>query len=290
MIHRKKLVRYLVPHIHADGSHHRAHAISPRALLGWLQVLIFLTVGLYLLRANGAQILGVAQFSATEIIEATNNRRIEDGLPPLVVNEKLSEAAAQKASDIYTNNYWAHNSPAGRTPWDFINATGYSYVFAGENLARDFTSAQEVVKAWMRSPTHRANLLDGNFREIGVAVAGGNLQGKEGTLVVQMFGTSRESPSFAKATEGKPSSESKVEGSQTLTENQQVTVLASRRMIIARTVSLGLTGLIFGLFLTEIWVSARRADMPKKAGVFAHLAILGLVLLAVWYAAQGAIL
>lgn len=288
MIHGKKLVRYLTPHIHQDGSHHRAHAIGMGALVGYLQVLILVTLGLVFLRAGGAQILGVAKFTTSEIIEMTNVKRVENGLPPLAVNERLSEAARAKASDVYANNYWAHNSPGGKTPWDFITAAGFEYVFAGENLARDFTSAGQVVEAWMDSPSHRSNLLDKNFREIGVAVASGKLSAREGTLVVQMFGASRESPSFAEATEGKP--EVKVDSSQTLTENQSVTVLASRHLTIARTVSLGLTGLVFILFMVEVWVSTRRADMQIRGGIFAHLAILGFVLLAVWYAAGGAIL
>ena len=150
----------------------------------------------------------------------------------------------------------------------------------------------------MNSPSHRSNLLDKNFKEIGVAVASGKLSGREGTLVVQMFGTSKESPAFAevldseartrRASVGKP--ESTVDSSQTLTENQSVTVLASRRMAVARTVSLGLTGLVFMLFMVEVWVSTRRADMHIRGGIFAHLAILGFVLAAVWYAAGGAIL
>lgn len=285
MIRGKKLVRYLTPHIHQDGSHHRAHAIGMGALLGYLQVLIFLTLGLYFLRLGGAQILGVAKFTTAEIIEITNAKRVENGLPPLVFNEKLSLAARAKASDVYANNYWAHNSPGGKTPWSFITAVDYQYIFAGENLARDFNDAASVVTAWMNSPSHRSNLLDKNFKEIGVAVASGKLGAREGTLVVQMFGTSRESPQLAVA-----SSQTTTVNSEQLAVNSSVTVLASRHLAIARTVSLGLTGLVFGLFLVEVWISARRADMQIRGGIFAHLAILGFVLAAVWYAAGGAIL
>ena len=296
MIRAKKIIRYLVPHVHADGSRHRAHAIGMGALVGYLQVLIFLTLGLFLMRAGGLQILGVAKFTTSEIIEMTNAKRAENGLAPLAFNEKLSAAASEKANDIYANNYWAHNSPSGKTPWDFITAVDYQYIFAGENLARDFTDADSVVRAWMDSSSHRSNLLDKNFKEIGVAVASGKLGGREGTLVVQMFGASRESPpstidqSPLTIDQKQECQMSNVKCQMSATENQSVTVLASRHMAIARTVSLGLTGLVFGLFLVEVWVSARRADMQIRGGIFAHLAILGFVLLAVWYAAQGAIL
>ncbi len=135
-------------------------------------------------------ILGyAAQIKPTEIVRLTNHERQTRGLSALNLNEKLSAAAAKKASDMFAKNYWAHVSPTGTQPWYFITDSGYAYRFAGENLARDFSDPGAVVTAWMNSPTHRDNLLNSRYQEIGVAVVDGSLQGRETTLVVQMFGT-----------------------------------------------------------------------------------------------------
>ena len=84
--------------------------------------------------------------------------------------------------------YWDHFGPNGETPWQFIRASSYAYVYAGENLAKGFRTSEGVVEAWMASPTHRANIMSGNYKDIGVAVVEGELLGKQTILVVQMFG------------------------------------------------------------------------------------------------------
>jgi hypothetical protein len=90
---------------------------------------------------------------------------------------------------MYARDYWAHVSPIGTQPWFFITESGYQYRYAGENLARDFSDPDSVVKAWMNSPSHKDNLLSDKYHDIGVAVVDGKLGGQETTLVVQMFGT-----------------------------------------------------------------------------------------------------
>jgi uncharacterized protein YkwD len=103
---------------------------------------------------------------------------------------------------MFTNQYWAHTSPQGKEPWDFIRIAGYTYQAAGENLARDFMGTGEMMDAWMNSPTHRANIVSSRYQEIGIAVVNGNLDGTDTTLVVQMFGRPREAaqPAVAPAT------------------------------------------------------------------------------------------
>lgn len=145
--------------------------------------------GFYVIKLNAPQILGAVTFSADQIIQLTNQKRSENGLPALSTNSLLAQAAAAKGANMFSENYWAHNSPSGKTPWVFISAAGYKYVYAGENLARDFSDAASVINAWMNSPSHRSNLLDKNFKEIGVAVLSGKLTGTDGILVVQEFGS-----------------------------------------------------------------------------------------------------
>jgi hypothetical protein len=131
-----------------------------------------------------------AQIAPERIIELTNQKRAEAGAPALVYNSALTEAALRKAGDMFAFNYWAHNSPSGRDPWTFFLEVGYRYLYAGENLARDFANPEAVVAAWMASPTHRDNIVNSKYKEIGVAVIDGTLNGIETTLVVQHFGTS----------------------------------------------------------------------------------------------------
>ncbi len=195
MIHHKVIhhVRHLhhqvLPHLHEDGQEHHAHGLSLLALFVYLQVFVVTAAGFYIIGAKAPAILGTITFSADQIISLTNAKRAENGLPALAFNSQLAQAAAGKASNMFAENYWAHFAPSGKTPWNFITGAGYKYVYAGENLARDFSDAQSVINAWMNSPSHKSNLLDKNFREIGVSVTEGKLTGIDGILVVQMFAT-----------------------------------------------------------------------------------------------------
>ena len=155
-------------------------------------------------------VLGFASNIAPDkVIELTNQKRAENGLLPLKLNGQLSEAAQRKAADMFAFNYWSHSSPSGRQPWDFFGEVGYRYIYAGENLARDFMNSSEVVEAWMRSPSHKDNIINSHYQEIGLAVVNGTLNGVETTLVVQLFGapaqvqaSKPEIPPIARAAQG----------------------------------------------------------------------------------------
>ena len=135
------------------------------------------------------KVLGIAtDITANKLFELTNTEREKKGLSKLTYNEKLASAAVKKANDMFYANYWAHYSPTGKTPWDFILAEGYKYEYAGENLAKDFMFSNDVVQAWMESPSHRENLLKKDYTEVGFGIVNGTLEGEELTLVVQMFG------------------------------------------------------------------------------------------------------
>jgi len=129
-----------------------------------------------------------AQYSAGTLVTLTNSARAQNGLGGLATNSALASAAYNKAKDMFENNYFAHNSPSGKTPWDFIKEAGYSYSYAGENLAIGYTDPDELFSAWMGSPTHRENIINPNFREIGIAVVSGTFQGSETLIAVQEFG------------------------------------------------------------------------------------------------------
>jgi hypothetical protein len=123
------------------------------------------------------------------VVEKTNNERDDLSLTPLVRSAVLDEAARLKAEDMAKNGYFAHYSPTGVSPWYWFGQANYPYVHAGENLAVHFTDSKEVVEAWMKSPTHRANIVNNNYREIGVGTARGRYEGFDTVFVVQLFGT-----------------------------------------------------------------------------------------------------
>lgn len=142
--------------------------------------------------------LTYADINKESIVNFTNQKRVESGLTPLKINYSLESSAITKANDMLANNYWAHNSPQGKTPWTFIRGAGYKYIFAGENLAEGYSSTEAVIAAWMASPSHRANILNRNYKEVGVAIISGNLKGKSTTLVVEHFGSSSQTKATKK--------------------------------------------------------------------------------------------
>ena len=123
------------------------------------------------------------------LIQQANTARRDAGLPSLTPNDLLQEAARKKGEDMLKNNYFAHTSPAGVTPWKWFDSAGYNYVYAGENLAIDFSTGEGVHEAWMNSPGHRANILNPRYRDIGIAVVSGKFQDRTTTVVVQHFGS-----------------------------------------------------------------------------------------------------
>ena len=124
---------------------------------------------------------------AKQIIGLTNTERSAFGLGLVIENEKLTLAAKDRINDMFAKNYWDHYAPEGTEPWDAVKNAGYNYSYAGENLGKGFTDANAVVGAWMNSPSHRENLLNGNYEEIGVAIGSGLLNGRNTTIIVQLF-------------------------------------------------------------------------------------------------------
>ncbi len=139
-----------------------------------------------------ATVLPAVLVDLTNNVRASNNERI------LTRSDVLDTAARLKAEDMARNGYFAHTSPAGLSPWHWFNEAGYSFKYAGENLAIDFSESVDVQNAWLNSPTHKANILGSRFTEIGIATVDGMYQGHATTYVVEMFGMPAASP-IAKA-------------------------------------------------------------------------------------------
>ncbi len=130
-----------------------------------------------------------ASVVASVLVDLTNDNRMTYHEKPLIRNAKLDTAAQLKGEDMAKFGYFAHESPAGVTPWHWFKQAGYAFVYAGENLAINFTESSDIEKAWLDSPTHKANLLDVKFHEIGIATVEGTYENNPTIFVVQMFGT-----------------------------------------------------------------------------------------------------
>lgn len=129
--------------------------------------------------------------SGQVIVGLTNTERQSAGLPALAWNGSLSSSAAAKGRDMCDKGYWAHTAPDGATGWTFMTAAGYGYRLAGENLAKGFGSDDGVVTGWMASPGHRANILNSEYRDVGVASVSCAFQGVETTIVVAHYGVTK---------------------------------------------------------------------------------------------------
>ncbi len=143
----------------------------------------------------------LAEVLPAVLVNLTNQEREIAKLPDLTTDPLLTEAAQAKATDMAGRGYFAHNDPtSGAEPWVWLDRAGYRYDFAGENLAVNFIDSNDVLRAWMQSPTHRENIVRSSFSQIGIGVASGVYQGRPSVFVVQFFGR----PAFAEATAGKP--------------------------------------------------------------------------------------
>lgn len=179
------LKKLFIPHHHNDF---RPHAFRHKWLSFYSLGLIFSQLAFGITFYSGPELtLTQAQNVKSEIVELTNKERGDQGLLILRENSVLNLAAQKKAADMFDEGYFLHASPDGKEPWDFITESGYSYSYAGENLAKGFRNGDDVVSAWMQSPSHKDNILNNTYQDIGVAVASGKLNGKSTTLIVQLF-------------------------------------------------------------------------------------------------------
>jgi len=198
----RKLKKYLIPH---EGNDHQPHLLRPQSvifvcMLALIVESIFLFGSSYIIPRS--KLFGVILVNA--LINGTNQARTTDGLSSLHESPLLDAAAQEKANDMVANNYFAHTSPSGLSPWYWFENVGYNFTAAGENLAVDFTDSQDVTAAWLNSPEHRANILTAGYTDIGMATAQGEFQGHPAVYVVELFGTPSKVFSFAPIAKAAP--------------------------------------------------------------------------------------
>ncbi len=176
----------LLPH---ESNNHRAKILHIDSILIVITLLVFSSFLLSSIQSKYPEVLGISyNITPADLLNQTNKVRQENGLSALALDSALSQAASQKAADMFAKDYWAHVAPDGATPWGFIKNSGYVYLYAGENLARGFSNTSDIVNAWMASPSHRDNMLSSNYDDVGFAISTGSLTGSDTVLVVEMFG------------------------------------------------------------------------------------------------------
>lgn len=288
------LHNWFLPH---KDTHKKAHLLSPHALVAYSLLFILLQVGFSIFSFYKPGVLGInSGVDLKKVIELTNMERAKAGLPPVSENSELDKAAQLKAANMFEENYWAHFAPSGKTPWDFILGSGYRFTFAGENLAKNFQSSNEVVTAWMNSKTHRENLLNSNYKDIGVAVVDGVLNGQKTTLVVQEFGTTE-------ALAQKPSidvSGKAIEVPQNDLNNQPLILSVSETKFnmksllnpsqFSKYAGLLVIGLVLILLALDLLVLYRRRVFRASSHHLAHMALLTLAAGGLILAGPGAVL
>lgn len=103
-----------------------------------------------------------------EVVRLTNVIRAENGLAPVTLNSELQAAASDHSDDMAVRDYFGHVNLDGQQPWDRALEAGYDYQTVGENIAAGQLTPAEVVQAWYESASHRENILNGDFTEIGI--------------------------------------------------------------------------------------------------------------------------
>lgn len=114
---------------------------------------------------------------AKKALILTNLEREKAGLSVLVWDDALAAAAKTHCEDMINRDFFSHNNPDGETPFDRMKKAGIAYLAAGENIAVGYKTPEKAVEAWMNSPGHRANILNPNFKSVGIAVVQGGSKG-----------------------------------------------------------------------------------------------------------------
>jgi hypothetical protein len=152
--------KYFIPHEHNGYRPHFLRTGSVVLVLALILVIeaCFLLQSLYVRKTDL-----FASILQNVLVSETNGSRQSTNLISLKESALLDAAAKMKAEDMASKGYFAHVSPDGIDPWYWISKAGYKYSYAGENLAVNFSDSEDVIKAWLNSPTHRANILDAHF-------------------------------------------------------------------------------------------------------------------------------
>lgn len=287
------IAHFFLPH---NANNHRAKALHIDSLLIYILLFTLFNFSIRLIHRQYPDVLGYAtNIHMQQLLEETNKQRVAHGLSQLTYSSELSQAAVKKATDMFASGYWAHTGPAGKTPWDFIMASGYQYTLAGENLAKNFSTSQGVVNAWMESASHRDNILKSGYKDVGFAVVNGVLNGEETTLVVQMFGSSQPISLLPQGETVQIPSGNRGFLEEPFRMASQVFAAVDKRPLlnipsITRDAAYLFIGVLIGVLILDAWVISRKRIIRVSGHNLAHIAFLLAMVIALAAVRRGTLL
>lgn len=271
-----------------ESNNHRAKILHHTNIFLTIVFLLLASFFVQGIKVNFPSVLGVkADISSQDLLNLTNQERHKNGTHGLILNDKLSLAAEKKAQDMFEYDYWAHNSPSGKTPWVFIKSEGYRYVYAGENLARGFSNADDVVKAWMASPDHKANMLSSNYQDVGFAVAIGELNGEETVLIVEELGNLNMPIARNKTTEIATASETKEAVKNAASENKEPFI---NSLSFSSNIGIVIVFIFISIFLLDMIIVVKKKVMRFVGHNADHILYLIFIMVLVGILSKGVII
>ncbi len=290
------LAHFFIPR---HSNNHKAKLLHSTTVLFLVLTVVSVQVFVNFLTHRGYVLGFAANISASEVIKLTNIKRQENGLPALVDNPVLDQAALAKGTDMVNKGYWAHVSPDGIQPWKFFTDFGYDYRYAGENLARDFSDPVSAVDAWMASPSHRENLLSARYKEIGIGVVDGKLAGVDTTIIVQFFGTklgdtlptqpvAKANPTPAPLAQVKAATP--VPTPMPTAPSQVQPAVQISPFTLTKSVSMGVISILIVALVLDTFVIQKKRLFRPGGRAYAHFAFFGMILAILIIAKAGQIL
>lgn len=186
---RHHIYDFFIPH---HGNNHAPHILHPKravlygAVATGIKVAVVMTTALMPLEAFLAP--DVLSEQQHKLLALVNEVRAEQELPALPETPPLKTSSQLKVDDMATNHYFDHNGPNGHNFKYFLKTAGYDYHLAGENLAMGFSDARAVVNAWVKSPLHYRNIIEPDFKEMGMSLAVGTQDAKDTIYIANHFG------------------------------------------------------------------------------------------------------
>lgn len=174
-------------HILSAGASRRNSLGGTAGSIGGRTLLVLLVLLFGATAALGAE--RTDEITQESVVALMNVERAANGLAPLKLDAHLAKAAEDRMRDMEEGGWWSHVSPEGRSPFVWLSVRAYDYEYAGENLAAGFETAGLLVTSWMESSGHRANILNPNFEDCGIAIIDGStVRPSNGKSIVVLFG------------------------------------------------------------------------------------------------------
>ncbi len=198
---KRAFKKYFIPH--AENNYHPHILHTKRAIaysLLFIGIKAFVVGAILLVPLPAFVAPDVLAAEQSRLVSLINNLRATKDRPALKTQSILNRSAEIKAEDMATQQYFSHTGPGNHDLQYFLKQAGYRYHIAGENLAMGFFNADEVLAAWIKSPTHYKNLIDSDYAELGTSMVSGLYTDIPTAYAVAHFGSPESGSASAAAT------------------------------------------------------------------------------------------